>query len=475
MRSESARRNVWVATVILALVGLAISAYLSQKHIRQGFGAGSFLGRMCGDPDAGCDQVIRSRWGTVLGVPTAVWGMMYFAAVALWYLLAGRPNREGRAWQWLPILATLAGLGVAGALEYVIWKVIRTPCWGCVTTHVIALLLLVGSLLLWPRAPRPAAAPVPVEAGAAVPGSPRPQAAQAGVTGAAILIACWGIWENFEHRRYAAEFRSAAAEYDKAQIAAVTGPGATSRGGGASAATSTAPAGECVEIQTQLEECRSQLEPFLADWQALVVQVDRQQIHTLPLRSDDPIRGDPKAGNLVMVFSDFECPMCLSFMAYWRKEIEPYARNVRFVFRHFPMNTACNPLISRTFYARSCESAAAAEAARLQGGNDAFWKMHDELFENQIRPAAKKLSYAELARRIGLDPERLERDMKGPAVRDRIQSDLSFAQAVGVKGTPTVFLNGRVIPVWGRDRLWQHYLRFRKPEPGATTRPAETK
>lgn len=185
--------------------------------------------------------------------------------------------------------------------------------------------------------------------------------------------------------------------------------------------------------------------------------------YTLALRSEDAWRDNRKAGAIVAFFCDFESPACLEFARYWEKEVEPFVANrVHYVIRLFPMNTACNTLVDRSSFERSCESATIAEAARMQGGNDAFWKMHDELFRNQERPADKKLSPADLATICRLDVARFERDRIGPEVRDRIQQDLSLAQQVGVTSAPTVFFKGRVMSSWNNDDLWMELLKFQK-------------
>ena len=54
----------------------------------------------------------------------------------------------------------------------------------------------------------------------------------------------------------------------------------------------------------------------------------------------------------------------------------------RIVFKYFPMNKTCNDYINNTLHAASCAAAVTAEAARLLGGQEAFWKMHDELFRD---------------------------------------------------------------------------------------------
>jgi protein-disulfide isomerase len=78
-----------------------------------------------------------------------------------------------------------------------------------------------------------------------------------------------------------------------------------------------------------------------------------------------------------------------------------------------------------------------------------FWEMHDLLYERQkiwktefdVRPI-----FEGYAKEIGIDVERYKRDVSSDAVALRIQQDGSRGHSMGVKGTPTVFLNGREVP-----------------------------
>jgi protein-disulfide isomerase len=96
--------------------------------------------------------------------------------------------------------------------------------------------------------------------------------------------------------------------------------------------------------------------------------------------------------------------------------------------------------------------------------------MHDALFRNQGRVGPGRLSYRKLAEQIGLDGARFETEMSGPQVREKVTADIRLGQELGVRGTPTVFLNGRQLPVVGNERLWRHYLQL--PRPVAESRPA---
>ncbi len=121
-----------------------------------------------------------------------------------------------------------------------------------------------------------------------------------------------------------------------------------------------------------------------------------------------------------------------------------YGSRVAIVFREFPMTQ---------MHANALEAARAAEAAGLQG---AFWQMHDFIYDTQEMWSNwrdVRSVFARQATIFGLDPKRLRRDMDSPEVQQRIAADQQRGQSLGVVGTPTVFLNGRLIAPEELERL----------------------
>jgi protein-disulfide isomerase len=148
------------------------------------------------------------------------------------------------------------------------------------------------------------------------------------------------------------------------------------------------------------------------------------------IRSDDPVRGNPKAPVTLVVFSDFQCPFCARVeptLAEVRKE---YGDKVRVVWKHQPL----------PFHPNALPAAEAAEAAREQGK---FWEMHDRLFGAQRELAPD--TYERLAKEIGLDVRRFQESTRSGRHRGRIQDDQKVAAAVGANGTPTLFVNGEKV------------------------------
>lgn len=108
--------------------------------------------------------------------------------------------------------------------------------------------------------------------------------------------------------------------------------------------------------------------------------------------------------------------------------IEKYPKDIKIVHKNFPLR---NHQFARP-------AALAAMAAHKQGK---FWLFHDKVFENYNRLSDEKLD--EIANELGLDMVKFKNDMKSPAVASHIEKDLRDASLAEVRGTPTVYINGR--------------------------------
>ncbi len=148
---------------------------------------------------------------------------------------------------------------------------------------------------------------------------------------------------------------------------------------------------------------------------------------------DSPIRGAVDAPVTLVVFDDFQCPYCARTAPVLKQVLDNNPKTVRLVLKNFPLQM--HP------FAR--KAALAALAAGRQGK---YWQMHDLLFENSRQLSDKKIEA--LARQLKLDMDRWRKDMNDPALQARIDADLRQGQKLGVRGTPTLYVNGRLV----RDR-----------------------
>jgi len=159
-----------------------------------------------------------------------------------------------------------------------------------------------------------------------------------------------------------------------------------------------------------------------------------QRVPAQPGASNPYTRGMPTARVTVEEFSDFQCPACGGLEPGLRRVMQDYeGRGVRLIFRNYPLQ----------MHKYAFLAARAAEAAGQQGK---FWEMHDLLYDNQkewsdsMEPRVQFDSYAT---RLGLDVQRFKADMERQDLADRIKADLARGNSLGVRGTPTVYLNGR--------------------------------
>jgi protein-disulfide isomerase len=132
----------------------------------------------------------------------------------------------------------------------------------------------------------------------------------------------------------------------------------------------------------------------------------------------------------VIVFSDFECPFCKRVEPQLAQLEKEYAGKVRMTWKNFPL----------PFHNNAEPAAQAAMAAHAQGK---FWQMHDALFENNT--ALDRASLEKYAQNIGLNMSKFKADLDAKKYKEQIEAETKEGQAVGVNGTPAVFINGRKI------------------------------
>lgn len=111
--------------------------------------------------------------------------------------------------------------------------------------------------------------------------------------------------------------------------------------------------------------------------------------------------------------------------------LEQNPKNVKLVYKFMPLVR---------IHKFAMPAALASLAAGKQGK---FWQMHDALFANSHQLSDAKID--ELAKQIGLDITKFKQDLKDPQSVQLIQRDMQEAQRNGVRGTPTIFINGRLL------------------------------
>jgi protein-disulfide isomerase len=145
---------------------------------------------------------------------------------------------------------------------------------------------------------------------------------------------------------------------------------------------------------------------------------------------NSPVRGKSTALVTIVEFSDFQCPFCKRVQTTLDEVRKRYGDDVRFVFKH-------NPL---PFHPRAEPASEVALEARAEKGDDAFFRVHDALFQ------AAKLEDDDLesiARNAHLDLARVKKAIASKKYSVTIAADTDLADEVKAMGTPHFFINGR--------------------------------
>jgi len=158
----------------------------------------------------------------------------------------------------------------------------------------------------------------------------------------------------------------------------------------------------------------------------ILLEAPRTLVSVTP---SDPARGVPDAPIQIIEFSDFHCPFCARTRLVLEGILEKYSGQVQWIWKDYPL-----------------DSTAAALAAACAHDQGRFWAYHDALFDRQHQLASDgNTALLALAGELNLHEERFATCVAESRQQEDITSDVAAGRAAGVSGTPTVFINGRMI------------------------------
>jgi uncharacterized membrane protein/protein-disulfide isomerase len=369
--------------LICALVGFGASVAAAYVHYRLLYDP-RYLSFCDVNSTISCTQVYLSRFSTVRGIPVAIFG-------ALWFVLAGLLSVSGLTARqavrdnvpgYLFVLSTLA-LAVVLYLGYASFVLLKAVCLLCLTTYaaVIGLFLVSGAATTYPMTtlPRRLAQDLRVFARSPL----------------AIAIAVV----------FAAGAGTTLASFPREAVAA-----------------SSSSAGAAVAAQQPTSDQRSEFERWFASQVRVPLVI--------------PSEG---AKVLIVKFNDFQCPPCrqshMAYMPIIRKYEAQQPGAVRYVLKDYPLSSECNAnVIGGGPHPSACEAAVAVRLARMHNRED---QMIEWLFANQ--PQLTPPFVREGAKDVGQVPDF---DAKYPSTLELVKGDIALGHQLGVKSTPTFFING---------------------------------
>ena len=386
------RTRTW--TAVLACAGLAAAATSTYVHVR-----------MLGDPGyasfcdvnarVSCTLAYQSPYGAVFGVPVALAGVIWFAAVLLLtYAGARAPRASAPHVAGYQLLWSTVGLAVAMYLAYASFFVLGAACLLCIVVYVavVGIFLLSGGEEATPARRLPAALASDLRAVARAPAA---LGLLLAFVGGSLGAAGWFAWPP---------------------------PAPAPFGGGGSAAPPPA----------VTADQRSEFERY---WAA----EPRVEL-ALPASA-----GVEDAAVVVVKFNDYQCPACANahraYAPIFAKYASSHPDRVRQVTLDYPLDPLCNEQAPRGQHHGACAGAVAVRLAAAAGDAERV-AMEDWLYANQ-QGLTREAVVEALAEAAGVDPARYDAAWDETILA--VQADIALGNALPVEATPTYVINGVVV------------------------------
>ena len=367
-----------VVALLAALLGVAVAIFLVREHLTVTEG-GLVEGLLCGGGASfDCNAVAASEYSWMLGVPIALWGLVFYitmSGLALATLLFQPSERAAAA--SLGVLAACVALVFDAYLAWIMVARIGSVCLGCVTTYGVNL-LLAGAFWWIERRARTA------------PGSRGP-------------------------------LLSPFSPIAKLALAALV------LGGIGASAYFTSRSLEDVELLAQEET-----NEFLAQL-AKPPEIDMTRF------AGQPSRGPSNAPITIVVTSDFQCSFCRALSANIEKLRAQLPDKIRVVYLNAPVSSKCNPTIDRDTHEDACWLAEIGECAAEQGK---FWEYHDYLYHTLPHPQVTQEVVTRHLGAIRLDVPRLQACVERGAGRAALERDIALARELKLLAVPSIVING---------------------------------
>ena len=359
---------------------------------------------------------------------------MYYSTLLAWLVGVGRPAYAKRGLHYAAFLLVALGLGGSAYFVWIMSRVISEWCPWCMFTHVLNLLIFICMVFMWPRRSAVGGEKIAAEGSAAGVPAERTRGAVHPSERVLILTLISMVLVNYAHTNMLGlkTWRRTAEQAVK-----------------------------------NYQQCMSVVERFGGDTEKLFGQWQRGREYEIKLTDKDRIRTYPVSASMVpppptpltvVIYSDFECPGCGKFAQFFEKQVPKIlGGNVRAVFRHFPLNSACNSLVHRDVHPHACEAVKLVEGVRLLAGNEGFWKAHDFVFRNQESLQRGTLTPDEVAKAVGVDSAALKECIGLAEIDAALQDDINEAKLLDFKATPAIYVEGRHVDSLAvRDtRFWE--------------------
>ena len=384
---DNAKKTIPVLALALLGLGISIAIEIVHRRLTMDVNYASFCNV---NSSINCDVVLSSRYSQLGGFSVSMLAILYYVAVSAMALgiASMRLARRRALLATLIFVAAVWGLVFSGYMAAIAAGVLHTMCLMCGALYLVSICLFAAAWRLRSRVSLEGRRQTAARAA-------RERSIVIGsivLTVASVVVASWEVFGRAGRPLSAAEIERQHPDFYRWFFAQPT------------------------------------------------VQVPRDAAHW---------RGTEAAPITIVEFSDFECTHCAAFHQSLDDVLRLGDHNVRVVFRHFPLDSACNAKVPSPFHPQACLAAVASECAAEQGK---FWEYHNLLFDNQQHLEREFL--IGYATRLGFDVGRFTNCLGSDQARARVEQDAQAGAALGVQSTPTLFINGRTIKgALERDQL----------------------
>jgi protein-disulfide isomerase/uncharacterized membrane protein len=180
------------------------------------------------------------------------------------------------------------------------------------------------------------------------------------------------------------------------------------------------------------------IEKFFLEWK-------QKPVRRMEVRDHNGTFGNPRAKVQIVAFSDFECPHCRKAAFTLHTLLHPLKDRVHFVFKHFPLNAACNPMLQYQMHAHACKLARLAVCANEKGK---FWDFHDKVFL-QVKEEVFQRNWEEVTKELGgtFSPEEITKCLVTSKSQAAVAEDVTLGITTKIQGTPSIFINGKLVTI----------------------------
>lgn len=175
------------------------------------------------------------------------------------------------------------------------------------------------------------------------------------------------------------------------------------------------------------------------------IQWKERPIKNLDVKDHNGTWGNPNAKIKIVEFSDFECPFCRKAAFTLHTVLKPYKDRVHFAFKHFPLDSTCNPALPYQLHAHACKLAKLAVCAEKKGN---FWEFHDKVFLQMSDEDMKEgFDFIQKSLKGIFSEDEIKACLNNAAAAEAVTEDLKMGSSLNVRGTPTLYINGKHVSI----------------------------